>query len=140
MSITVLFLILGLGSGAVYAALALGLVLTYRSSGVVNLSTGAVALYVAYTYAFLRKGELVVPIPGLNSTPTIGTGPMGFWPAFLISLVVAGLLGALLYLLVFRPLRAAPAAAKAVASVGVMIVIQALLATQLGSSAVTVAP
>jgi ABC-type branched-subunit amino acid transport system ATPase component/branched-subunit amino acid ABC-type transport system permease component len=140
MSTTVLFLILGLGSGAVYAALALGLVVTYRSSGVVNLSTGAIALYVAYTYAFLRHGELVDPVPGLNPTPSIGTGPLGFWPAFLISLVIAGLLGLLLYALVFRPLRAAPAAAKAVASVGVMIVIQALLATRIGSSVVSVAP
>src|SRR5215472_201307 len=133
MSTTVLFLILGLGSGAAYAALALGLVVTYRSSGVVNLATGAVALYVAYTYAFLRQGELVDPIPGLNPTPGIGTGPLGFWPAFLISMVVAGALGALLYLLIFRPLRAAPAAAKAVASVGVMVVLQALLATRIGS-------
>jgi branched-subunit amino acid ABC-type transport system permease component len=41
MSTTVLFLILGLGSGAVYASLALGLVVTYRSSGVVNLASGA---------------------------------------------------------------------------------------------------
>jgi ABC-type branched-subunit amino acid transport system ATPase component/branched-subunit amino acid ABC-type transport system permease component len=140
MSTTVLFLILGLGSGAAYAALALGLVVTYRSSGVVNLATGAVALYVAYTYAFLRQGEMVDPIPGLNPTPSIGTGPLGFWPSFLISLVVAGVLGALLYLLIFRPLRAAPAAAKAVASVGVMVVLQALLATEIGSSAVSVTP
>ena len=73
MSTTLLFLILGLGSGAAYAALALGLVVTYRSSGVVNLATGAVALYVAYTYAFLRQGELVDPVPGLNPTPSIGT-------------------------------------------------------------------
>jgi ABC-type branched-subunit amino acid transport system ATPase component/branched-subunit amino acid ABC-type transport system permease component len=140
MSTTVLFLILGLGSGAAYAALALGLVVTYRSSGVVNLATGAVALYVAYTYAFLRQGEMVDPIPGLNPTPSIGTGPLGFWPALLISMVVAGLLGALLYVLIFRPLRAAPAAAKAVASVGVMVVLQALLATRIGSSAVSVTP
>ena len=136
----VLFLILGLGSGAVFAALGLGLVVTYRSSGVVNLATGAIALYVAYTYAFLRQGKLVDPIPGLDPTPSIGTGPLGFWPAFAISLVIAGLLGALLYLLIFRPLRAAPAAAKAVASVGVMVVIQALLATGIGSSVVSVSP
>ena len=140
MGTIVLFLILGLGSGAVYAALSLGLVVTYRSSGVVNLATGAVALYVAYNYAFLRQGEIVDPIPGVNPTPSIGTGPLGFWPALLISLVVAGALGALLYALVFRPLRAAPAAAKAVASVGVMVVLQALLATGIGSSAVSVAP
>jgi ABC-type branched-subunit amino acid transport system ATPase component/ABC-type branched-subunit amino acid transport system permease subunit len=139
-STVILFLILGLGSGAVYAALSLGLVVTYRSSGVVNLASAAIALYIAYTYAYLRMGELVDPVPGLSPTVSLGTGPLGFWPAFLISLAVAGLLGALLYALVFRPLRAAPAAAKAVASVGVMIVLQALLATQLGSSAVTVAP
>ena len=140
MSTVILFLILGLGSGAVYAALSLGLVVTYRSSGVVNLASAAIALYIAYTYAYLRMGELVAPIPGLSPTVSLGGGPLGFWPAFLISLAVAGLLGALLYALVFRPLRATPAAAKAVASVGVMIVLQAVLATQLGSSAVTVAP
>jgi ABC-type branched-subunit amino acid transport system ATPase component/branched-subunit amino acid ABC-type transport system permease component len=140
MSTVILFLILGLGSGAVYAALSLGLVVTYRSSGVVNLASAAIALYIAYTYAYLRMGELVDPIPGLSPTVSLGAGPLGFWPAFLISLAVAGVLGALLYGLIFRPLRAAPAAAKAVASVGVMIVLQALLATQLGSSAVSVAP
>ncbi len=136
----VLFLILGLGSGAVFAALGLGLVVTYRSSGVVNLATGAIALYVAYTYAFLRQGKLVDPIPGLDPTPSIGTGPLGFWPSFVISLAIAGVLGALLYVLIFRPLRAAPAAAKAVASVGVMVVVQALLATGIGSSVVSVSP
>jgi ABC-type branched-subunit amino acid transport system ATPase component/branched-subunit amino acid ABC-type transport system permease component len=140
MSTFVLFLILGLGSGAVYAALGIGLVVTYRSSGVVNLATAAIALYVAYTYAFLRQGKLVDPIPGLNPTPSIGTGPLGFWPSFGISIVIAGVLGALLYVLIFRPLRAAPAAAKAVASVGVMVVVQALLATGIGSSVVSVAP
>ena len=140
MSTTVLFLILGLGSGAVYASLALGLVVTYRSSGVVNLASGAVALYIAYTYAYLRMGQLVDPIPGLSPTADLGTGPLGFWPALLLSLAVGAVLGALLYVLIFRPLRAAPAAAKAVASVGVMIVLQALLATRLGSAAVTVAP
>ena len=140
MSTTVLFLILGLGSGAVYASLALGLVVTYRSSGVVNLASGAVALYIAYTYAYLRMGQLVDPIPGLRPTVDLGTGPLGFWVALLISLAVGAVLGALLYVLIFRPLRAAPAAAKAVASVGVMIVLQALLATRLGSAAASVAP
>ena len=81
MSAVILFLILGLGSGAVYAALSLGLVVTYRSSGVVNLASAAIALYIAYTYAYLRMGELVDPIPGLSPTVSLGTGPLGFWPA-----------------------------------------------------------
>ena len=63
MSDHITFLLLGLGTGAVYAALALGLVTTYRSSGVINFGTGAVALYSAYTFAYLREGQLFSPIP-----------------------------------------------------------------------------
>ena len=85
-------LLLGLGNGAVFAAIAVALVVTYRSSGVINFATGAIALYVAYTYASLRKGELLVLIPGLPQSIDLGQ-PLGFWPAAAISLVVAALLG-----------------------------------------------
>ena len=43
-----------------YAALAVALVLTYRSSGVINFATGTIALYTAYTYAQLREGHLLL--------------------------------------------------------------------------------
>jgi ABC-type branched-subunit amino acid transport system ATPase component/ABC-type branched-subunit amino acid transport system permease subunit len=132
-------LLLGLGNGGVYAALALALVITYRASGVVNFATGAMALYVAYTYAGLRKGELLVPIPGLPKTVDLGR-ELGFWPAVAISMVVAALLGALLYVLVFRPLRNAPQLAKAVASLGVLVVLQGVLAIRQGTVAVSVTP
>jgi branched-chain amino acid transport system permease protein len=36
------FALSGLGSGALIAGLALGVVLTYRGSGIINLATGAV--------------------------------------------------------------------------------------------------
>ncbi|KQM05354.1 hypothetical protein FF86_101626 [Frankia sp. CpI1-P] len=39
------FLCLGIGNGSVFAALALALVVTYRSSGVVNFATSGLALY-----------------------------------------------------------------------------------------------
>ena len=137
MSQYVVFLLLGLGSGAVFGALALALVLTFRSSGVVNFATGAVALYSAYTYAFLRQGELLVPLPGVPKKIGLG-GPLGLFPAVAISLVLAALLGVVLYGLVFRPLRTAPPVAKAVASIGVMLVIQAVLAASVGTGAVSV--
>ena len=60
------FLLLGLGNGGVFAALAMALVVTYRSSGVLNFATGAQALYAAYTYSLLRNGQLLSPIPGLE--------------------------------------------------------------------------
>ncbi|MXP23345.1 ATP-binding cassette domain-containing protein [Gordonia sp. HNM0687] len=133
------FLMLGLGNGAVYAALALALVMTYRSSGVVNFATGAIALYVAYTYAYLRDGELLIPIPGFPTTLDLG-GALGLFPAMAISLLIAAGLGALLYFAVFRLLRTAPATAKAVASIALMLAIQALLAARIGTTPVTVDP
>lgn len=65
-------------------------------------------------------------------------GALGLFPAMVISLVLAALLGVVLYGLVFRPLRTAPPVAKAVASIGVMLVIQAVLAAAVGTGAVSV--
>src|SRR6187401_1264908 len=71
-------LLLGLGNGAVFAALALALVLTYRSSGVINFATGAIAMFSAYTYASLRKGEMLLYLPGLPKSVDVG-GKMAFF-------------------------------------------------------------
>jgi ABC-type branched-subunit amino acid transport system ATPase component/ABC-type branched-subunit amino acid transport system permease subunit len=132
------FLLRGLGSGGVFAALAMALVVTYRSSGVVNFATGVIALYVAQTYARLRHGRLFVPFPGLPSTVKIAD-ELAFVPAAAISLVIAALLGLLLHYLVFRPLRTSTAVAKAVASIGVMIVLQSVIEIRLGQKPIATA-
>lgn len=130
-------LLLGLGNGGVYAALAVALVLTYRSSGVINFATGSMALYAAYTYAFLRDGKFLVLIPGLPESVDLGTN-LGFVPATLVSLTMAALLGAVLYVVVFRPLRQAPQLARTVASLGVLVIISGLVQNQVGSAPVSV--
>lgn len=139
MSDHLVFLALGLGNGAVYAALGLALVMSFRSSGVVNFGTGAVALYVAYTYAYLRKGQLLIPFPGVHRNVALGAG-FGVVPAAAISLIIAAALGAALFLFVFRPLRNASMVAKAVASIGVMLVVQAALAARVGTNPIAVKP
>lgn len=128
---------LGLGNGATFALLALALVLTYRSSGVLNFATGAQALYGAYTYAFLRQGQLFNIVPGLPKTTDLG-GSVPWIPALAISCVISAALGALLYVAVFRPMRKAPALAKAVASLGVLVVLQSLVSQRMGSLPVIV--
>jgi hypothetical protein len=50
----VLFTLLGLGSGAFIAGLALSAVLSYRGAGVVNLASGAIAMLGAYVFYGLR--------------------------------------------------------------------------------------
>jgi ABC-type branched-subunit amino acid transport system ATPase component/ABC-type branched-subunit amino acid transport system permease subunit len=133
------FLLLGLGNGAVFGALALAIVLTYRSSGVLNFGSGAIALYVAYVYAFLREGQFLVPIPGLPKTIDLG-GPVAMWPAMIASLLFGALLGLVLYLVVFRPLRTAPPVAKAVAALGLSLLVSGVLAERLGTDAIAVDP
>ena len=53
-----LFAILGLGAGSLIAGIAIGVVLTYRGSGIINLATGAVAMLAGYSYWSLKTGEL----------------------------------------------------------------------------------
>jgi hypothetical protein len=107
MSSYILFLILGLGSGATYAILGQGLVLKYRSAGVVDFAHGAVAMFIAYVFVNLRSfGELELPVVliphqiSLNGGAGINTGL-----AIVISLVYAAILGLVLYVIVYRPLR-----------------------------------
>jgi sulfate-transporting ATPase len=139
LSTYVQFLFLGLGNGGVYAALAVALVVTYRSSGVLNFATGAQALYAAYTYSLLRNGQLLQPIPGLSATINLGN-PLGFWPALLITLAISAVMGALAYLLIFRPLRNHRPVAKAVASIGLMGLLTAIVTYQAGTAVVLVNP
>jgi ABC-type branched-subunit amino acid transport system ATPase component/branched-subunit amino acid ABC-type transport system permease component len=139
MSIYGEFLLLGLGNGGVFAALAVALVVTYRSSGVLNFATGAQALYAAYTYSLLRNGQLLIPIPGLGPTVSVGSA-WGFWPALLVTLLIQAVLGALAYLLIFRPLRNHRPVAKAVASIGLMGLLTAVVTYQVGTDVVLVNP
>jgi sulfate-transporting ATPase len=130
---------LGLGNGGVFAALAIALVVTYRASGVLNFATGAQALYAAYTYALLRNGQLLQPIPGLSPTINLGTS-LSFWPALFLTLAIQAVLGALAYLLVFRPLRNHRPVAKAVASIGLMGLLTAVVTYQVGTQVLLVNP
>ncbi|MBO0692042.1 MAG: hypothetical protein J2P58_04000, partial [Acidimicrobiaceae bacterium] len=51
------FLLLGLGSGGLIAGVGMGVVLSYRGAGVINISVGAVAMLAGFCYWALRKGQ-----------------------------------------------------------------------------------
>jgi ABC-type branched-subunit amino acid transport system ATPase component/branched-subunit amino acid ABC-type transport system permease component len=127
------FLLLGLANGAVFAALGIALVVTYRSSGVMNFATSSIGLFGAYMYASFREGELLFLLPGLPHGYHFGH-PLGFWPAVAATLVANALLGLVLYLVVFRQLRSAPPVAKAVASLGLMVLLTGVMTQRLGTN------
>jgi len=127
-----LFLLLGLGAGAVYAGIAMGLILVHRGSGVVNFAHGAMAMFPAMTFVELRRtGDLVLPLLGPPSRISTGGGAP-FVVALLLALAVAAAIGAVAYLAVFRPLGDATPLTRLVASVGVTIILQGLAVLHFG--------
>src|SRR4051794_13148601 len=116
-----LFVLLGLGAGALIAGVALAVVLTYRGSGIINLATGGVAMLAGYAFWALRTGE-------------IGGTHFGTAPALLLTLVFTLIVGALIELVAFRPLRNAAPLAKLVSSLGVLLVAQASMLIAFGTT------
>src|SRR5262245_19424479 len=155
-----LFFLLGLGGGALFATMAQSTVLTFKGSGVINIAVGAMAMYTAYTYAGLRESQLMIP-PVPNPLALVeGVGgwfgaswDLPDWPtfvhfsspvatplAFVISIAIAAILGLVVHLLVFRPVRDAPPLAKTVASAGVLLVLQAICILRFGTSDIQTPP
>src|ERR687898_5751 len=131
-----LFLIVGLGAGAAYAAIGMAVVTTYRGTGVINIAQGAMAMWAAFVYDELRRqGDLVLPVGRVD----LGDG-LATWPALAAGVAAVAVLGLLLHLVVFRPLRSAPPLAKVVASVGVAITLQALVVLRFGTGRRAVPP
>src|ERR1700730_17993478 len=102
--------IAGIAQGAVLAILAIGLVVIYSGSGVLNFGHGAVATFTTFLFVWLRD------------TKGWSTGP-----AFCVGIAVSAAIGLLFYLLVMRPLRHAPPLAKVVATIGLLVFLHALL-------------
>jgi branched-chain amino acid transport system permease protein len=113
-----LFAILGLGAGSLISGIAIGVVLTYRGSGIINLATGAVAMLAGYSYWSLRTGVYGVHVPTA--------------PALLLTFVVLLAVGVLIELVAFRPLRTASPLAKLAASLGVLLTAQAAVSLGFG--------
>ena len=114
-----LFALLGLGSGALIAGIAVAIVLMYRGSGIINLATGGIAMLSGYCFWSLREGEIA---------------SMGTAPALIITLIFTLLVGVAMELVAFRPLRNAAPLAKLVASLGVLLIAQASMLLAFGST------
>ena len=134
MSDWVQFSLLGLAAGAVYAAIAIGVILVHRGSGVVNLAHGAMAMFPALVFVRLRnEGELVLPVIVVPGRFDVG-GPWPLVPAMLVAVVVGVAIGAVAYAVVFRRLASSPPITRLVASVGLTIVLQGAAVAQVGTA------
>lgn len=107
MSQIIQFAILGLAPGAMYALSALGLVITNRASGVVNLSQASVGMFGTFVFWNLNQNHGVAyPV------------------AAVCGIATSAALSGLIQLAVMRPLRAVAPVTRMVATLGVLTVVE----------------
>ena len=131
------YLFLGCGTGAVIGSIAIGLVLTHRASGVLNLAHAAMGMYIAVAFYELRStGELILPVIGLPdrlsiiSSPTVAT-------ALTACMILAALMGVVIYFFIVRPLRNSPPLSALVASLGLLIYLMEIARLRIGAQGAT---
>lgn len=104
----------GIASGSVFAILALALVMIYRSTSILNFGQGEMALFSTFiAWTFLTT--------------------MPFWPAFLLALLVAAVMGAALERFVLRPVEEAAVLNAVIVTLGLFTVFSSLSLTVWGS-------
>ena len=98
----------GLASGAIFASLALALVLIYRATDVVNFAQGEMATFSTYiAWSLMDHG-------------------MSYWPAFVLTLVISFLGGAAIERTLIRPVEHRPEIAIVIVTIGLLIALNGL--------------
>ncbi len=101
------FGILGLSSGALLALFALGLVVVYRGSGVVNFAHGAIGMVGTYLFWQLDVKD-----------------GWPYLPAFVVGVLACALIGLITHYFVMRPLRGAAPVTRMIATLGLLTVLE----------------
>ena len=99
----------GLATGAIFAALALALVLIHRATGVINFAQGEMAMFTTY----------------IAWTLTTNHG-WSYWPAFAATLVLAFLLGFGIQRVVIRPIERASILTTVIVTIGLVLIFNGL--------------
>src|SRR5260370_15101902 len=95
----------GLATGGIYASLALALVMIYQVTRLVNFAQGEMAMFSTYiAWSLINAG-------------------MGYWPAFLLTVLLAFVLGVVIERVVIRPVENAPVLAIVVIFIAVLVIL-----------------
>jgi branched-chain amino acid transport system permease protein len=99
----------GLGSGAIYGALALALVLIHRATGVINFAQGEMAMFTTYIAWALMEHH-----------------GWSYWPAFVATLIFAFGLGLGIQWVVIAPVANAPVLTTVIMTIGLVLIFNGL--------------
>jgi branched-chain amino acid transport system permease protein len=97
----------GLAQGAIFASLALALVLIYRATDILNFAQGEMATFTTFIAWSLMNH-------------------MSYWPAFALTLVIAFVFGAAIERIVIRPVEHRPEIVIVIVTIGLLIALNGL--------------
>ncbi|HML08946.1 MAG TPA: branched-chain amino acid ABC transporter permease [Xanthobacteraceae bacterium] len=98
----------GLAAGAIYASLALALVMIYRATELVNFAQGEMAMFSTYiAWSLVNAG-------------------LPFWAAFLLTLIVSFLGGMAIERVIIRPVENAPVLAAVIVTIALVLIFNSL--------------
>jgi branched-chain amino acid transport system permease protein len=103
-------LITGVVLGSIYALVALGFVLIYKSTGVINFAQGEFLMLGAYICLQMVVGY-----------------HMNFWASFVLTLIVCGIIGLLIERLFLRPMIGEPIISIIMLTIGLSSVLRAVM-------------
>jgi branched-chain amino acid transport system permease protein len=98
----------GLATGGIYASLALALVMIYQATHLVNFAQGELAMFCTYlAWSLINAG-------------------FAYWPAFLLTVVLAFVLGVVIERVVIRPVENAPVLAVVVVFIALLVILNSI--------------
>ena len=122
MSLFLTQLMNGIGNGAVYASLALALVLIYRTTGILNFAQGEMALYSTYLFWYFTDRGMPVIV------------------AILLTVVLSFIGGAVIERVVIRPVEKASPLVLVIVTIGMFLALNSIVQVQFGSDIKTNLP
>jgi branched-chain amino acid transport system permease protein len=98
----------GLATGGIYASLALALVMIYQATHLVNFAQGEMAMFATYfAWSLVNAG-------------------MPYWPAFLLTVAFAFVLGVVIERVIIRPVENAPVLAVVVVFIALLVILNSV--------------
>jgi branched-chain amino acid transport system permease protein len=113
----------GLAEGAIAALAAVGFLLTYKATGVVNFAQGALITLGAYLAIWITQNR------GM-----FGWGQLDLVPGYLLTILIMFVVGLVLERLAYAPLRGRPLEVVVIATLGASIVVSAFIGLWQGST------
>jgi branched-chain amino acid transport system permease protein len=100
----------GLATGSIYGLVALGIVLIYRSTDVLNFAQGEMALLVTFVGWSLIQADV------------------NYWLMFFLVIALAGAMGAFIERTVIRPVEGAPVLNAVIVTLGLFVIFRGVIA------------